>query len=989
MSPAEIRLVRGSLSRAAFARHLGVTPLTVLRWELPEGSKEARRPRARMIEELHRLAAEGVGTATRADGAPLADETDDEDDASEPIAAEVRPSAAPAAHVARSPDEARVRSLIQRLHGESWRQAEAELQALLSGPELVDGHARTLAALGVVQMQNLTRLDVHGALALLQPILEDAALNRLPRRLSARAHVLGALLFAAPDSRVFEPGRANVHAAFAEPLLDAEDDDLRVLLGVARVSATRYLGPHALLHAYEAARPNLDHARSPLALCLATQLRSIMAGVAGDVASMLRLEAEALEGTTRLGLTLLTLGIFADRTHVALRRTATPAEVLAITGRARAAAAGHPPTEPFLRILAAECEALARQGKFAEAEAVYREALSAAECGGLPLHALVAPAGRMFLLLQRSDELEALAQKLGGDGAPLGGRSLVVHVHVLALRAVIAFPRDQSEAHDLATRACQGIEALSGASCEHIVHDAYLIAVIAGLLSGGAAGAQQALRRCEAVLEQRPSLWHAATLRRMCARVDSLEGRFVEAEHKLTSALATFTSMGDVVQQAQSRMDLALAAKLTGADDADARIAGAVAELARLGVSRPPSLFTTLRAELLMVRPNHGGWAPPSWVERIAAAVERMAVPGLPLERLLRELEAVLRELFPERMCAVEHDAGASDARIEHWVEIGELAGSRLRCGASGQLDVEQRAALRALAAVVALRVENLRARVAHPEPVLEPDAELPGFIAAAPATRRLRREIAQLARSHATILIGGESGSGKEVVARALHDLSPRAQRPYVAFNCASVPHDLFEGQLFGYRKGAFTGAASDSPGVIRAADGGTLFLDEIGELPLDTQPKLLRFLENAEVFPLGEHRPRRVEVRVLAASHRDLGRLVREGRFREDLFYRLNVVPLQVPPLRERREDIVALARLFLTRLTPQGAEPPELGPDAITALKAHSWPGNVRELRNVIERALAYAPGAALLAADQLRIGGWGEGSTSAGDSRRPQG
>jgi transcriptional regulator with PAS, ATPase and Fis domain len=236
---------------------------------------------------------------------------------------------------------------------------------------------------------------------------------------------------------------------------------------------------------------------------------------------------------------------------------------------------------------------------------------------------------------------------------------------------------------------------------------------------------------------------------------------------------------------------------------------------------------------------------------------------------------------------------------------------------------------------------------------------------------RKLKTELAGLSGSRATVIVTGESGSGKEVVARALHRLSARAERPYVAFNCAAVPRELFEGQLFGYRRGAYTGAATDHPGVLRAAHGGTLFLDEIGELPLEVQPKLLRFLENGEIFPLGETRPAQVDVRVIAATHRDLGQLVREGRFREDLYYRLQVVPVRVPPLRERREDIIALARHFVNHLSPEGKEPPQLGPDALAALVAHTWPGNVRELRNVIERSLAFGSLPAVLGADRLRI------------------
>jgi len=236
---------------------------------------------------------------------------------------------------------------------------------------------------------------------------------------------------------------------------------------------------------------------------------------------------------------------------------------------------------------------------------------------------------------------------------------------------------------------------------------------------------------------------------------------------------------------------------------------------------------------------------------------------------------------------------------------------------------------------------------------------------------RRLRADLVRLAGSRATVIITGESGTGKEVVARAIHDLSSRAGRPYVAFNCAAVPRDLFEGQLFGHRKGAFTGATSDQQGTIRAADGGTLFLDEIGELPLDVQPKLLRFLENGEVSPLGERRPVSVDVRVVAATHRDLEVLLRQGKFREDLFFRLQVIPLRVPPLRDRKEDVAALARHFVREFGPKGRAP-VLAPDALAALGSHTWPGNVRELRNVIERTLAYAPEVAVLTAADLRLG-----------------
>jgi transcriptional regulator with PAS, ATPase and Fis domain len=373
-------------------------------------------------------------------------------------------------------------------------------------------------------------------------------------------------------------------------------------------------------------------------------------------------------------------------------------------------------------------------------------------------------------------------------------------------------------------------------------------------------------------------------------------------------------------------------------------------------------------------------------VDTLVVPLQRLWVRGAVPSLILKELVSVLAGLFPDGGVRLEELDSAGNARYIgglgaasrdfEWIEFSDGAGRLFRAGVSGAPSKGDHAALSILgmAASIALEAAALRGfnNRGRQEPGVSEDRtpELPGFIAASAQMRKLRGELARLAASRATVIITGESGSGKEVVARAIHDLSERSGKSYVAFNCAAVPRDLFEGQLFGYRKGSFTGAFSDHQGVIRAADGGTLFLDEIGDLPLDIQPKLLRFLENSEVFPLGERKPIRVDVRVLAATHRDLLALAREGRFREDLYYRLQVVPIHVPPLRERKDDIVVLSRQFVRDIS-KSSEPPVLAPDALAALVAHHWPGNVRELRNVIERALAFSPAPSVLRAEHLRV------------------
>ena len=249
---------------------------------------------------------------------------------------------------------------------------------------------------------------------------------------------------------------------------------------------------------------------------------------------------------------------------------------------------------------------------------------------------------------------------------------------------------------------------------------------------------------------------------------------------------------------------------------------------------------------------------------------------------------------------------------------------------------------------------ERLREEVAGLKAQLSAGPAERGLIAESGAMRQALALVARVAEHNTTVLITGESGTGKEVIARAIHRASPRANRAFVGINCAAIPENLLESELFGHVRGAFTGASADKTGLFEHANGGTILLDEIGELPVGLQAKLLRVLQEGEIRRVGDQKTRKVDARVLAATARDLEAEVRAGRFREDLFYRINVVAIELPPLRERRDDIAPLARHFVARLSQRFGRPLSLSDAALTWLKEQEWPGNVRELENAIERA-----------------------------------
>lgn len=264
-----------------------------------------------------------------------------------------------------------------------------------------------------------------------------------------------------------------------------------------------------------------------------------------------------------------------------------------------------------------------------------------------------------------------------------------------------------------------------------------------------------------------------------------------------------------------------------------------------------------------------------------------------------------------------------------------------------------------------ALEVQQVREENARLREELGRRYRLENIIGMGPKMQEIFAAVLRVAPTRTTVLLCGESGVGKDLIARAIHFHSPRAAHPFVKINCTAIPENLMESELFGYEKGAYTGAVASRPGKFEQADKGTVFLDEIGDVPPSVQVKLLRVLQDRELERLGSNHTRQIDVRVIAATNVDLRRALEEGNFREDLYYRLNVFPLTIPPLRERREDIPLLAEHFLRRFAAETGSPlREISPEAMRVLVEYDWPGNVRELENVIERSLLYADGTVLL-------------------------
>ncbi len=409
--------------------------------------------------------------------------------------------------------------------------------------------------------------------------------------------------------------------------------------------------------------------------------------------------------------------------------------------------------------------------------------------------------------------------------------------------------------------------------------------------------------------------------------------------------------------------------------DEEGEVAGAV-ETMRLVEEGPVEACSAVPPELDVILAGLGRMfvAVDADLRILALSPALAETVGRPPEELMG---GTLEELFGADLFGADGTLTAVVARGERregWrAELHRLDGGTLPVSLSvGRLSADHGCCRRDVAAVVMLRLES----------PLGPDLTdhaFHGILARSRPMQQIFRLVELLRGNDAAVLIGGESGTGKELVARAVHATSHRSDRPFVAVNCAAIPSQLMESELFGHVRGAFTGAVRDRPGRFESADGGTLFLDEVGDLPLELQAKLLRAIQQQAFERVGENRTRQVDVRVLAATNKDLGRAVSQGSFREDLYYRLRVIPVQVPPLRERREDIPLLLQHFLEQIGRRHGRSLRLSPGATRALMSYAWPGNVRELENAVEYAVTVCEGQTIHAGDlpgEIRTGadGW---------------
>jgi DNA-binding NtrC family response regulator/tetratricopeptide (TPR) repeat protein len=532
--------------------------------------------------------------------------------------------------------------------------------------------------------------------------------------------------------------------------------------------------------------------------------------------------------------------------------------------------------------------------------------------------------------------------------------------------------------------------------------EAELIAAEALLSADRVDEAERRLTQVEPRVDPRttPGAW--GELLRLRGDLRARQTRTTEAYHDIAQSSSVFELVGERYQAAVSQLALArLAAKAGAKSTADRHYEYAAQVFQALGATRD---LEQVRAAMASAHTPGTGEYVGSPADADDALVRRLVDAAVLPDLLARELAATLLEAVTADAAVVFIELPAGDVRLiasagtdaDHARAVARRA--LQEATSAGPLLLEpigrEHDGPRFVAVMTSrplghplLRRVRMMAAVARqgfdlcgvrdrPTAVVDPTTErpleplLPGFLCASAAMTRVVDQIQRLQGNDLTVLITGESGTGKELIARAIHVGSSRSSATFLPYNCTTTTRELADSQLFGHRRGSFTGAMSDQPGLIRTAAGGTLFLDEVGDLPLDVQPKLLRFLEQGEIMPVGENRPQSVDVRVLAATNADLEQRVAEGKFREDLYYRLSVIRIHVPPLRQRREEIPHLSTYFLREASDRLGKPDvRLGSDVLDLFAQYWWPGNVRQLRNELQRAVAMAPAGGTIGPEHL--------------------
>jgi hydrogenase-4 transcriptional activator len=533
--------------------------------------------------------------------------------------------------------------------------------------------------------------------------------------------------------------------------------------------------------------------------------------------------------------------------------------------------------------------------------------------------------------------------------------------------------------------------------------EAELIGVEALLSANRLDEAERRLDQVERRLDPRnmPASW--GEFLRLRGDLRARQNRTTEAYHDIAQSSSVFELVGERYQAGVSQLALGrLAARAGARSAADRHFEQAAQVFQSLGAQRDLEEATAAMSSTQTVGTGEYVGSP---ADADDALVRRLVDAAILPELLARELTVAVLEAVGADLVVVFAELPGGDIRLiahsggdaeaaraiarsaEHGGAYGsgslvterigrEPDGPRTMVVASSQpLSAHLLRRIRMMAAVArqgfdlcGARERPTQAAAATTERPLEP--LLPGFVCASAAMSRVVDQIQRLQGNDLTVLITGESGTGKELVARAIHVGSPRSAAVFLPYNCTTTTRELADSQLFGHRRGAFTGAVSDQPGLVRAAAGGTLFLDEVGDLPLDVQPKLLRFLEQGEIMPVGEPRPQRVDVRIIAATNADLEQRVAEGKFREDLYYRLSVIRIHVPPLRQRREEIPHLSTFFLREAAERLGKPDvQLSSEVLELFAAYWWPGNVRQLRNEVQRAVAMAPPGGVIGPEHL--------------------